>query len=88
MSIGNVPQLAADILISSLGLKRVGVLGTGDTCAPFVGEQEQGQGLVGGGLEGRLGVTELTSVYGQPGGEVYVLQQRAPVLKVSFVSSS
>ncbi|WVQ80323.1 hypothetical protein IAT38_002428 [Cryptococcus sp. DSM 104549] len=70
VSLGNVPQLTADLLIASLGLKRVGWIGKGETVVPFVGEGEGG-GLVTGGLE----------VYGQDGSEVYVIQQRSPTLK-------
>ncbi|WWD22451.1 hypothetical protein CI109_106942 [Kwoniella shandongensis] len=70
VSLGNVPQLTADLLISSLGLRRVGWIGRGDTVAPFSGAGEGGE-IVTGGLE----------VYGQPGSELYVVQQRSPTLK-------
>ncbi|KAK8845498.1 hypothetical protein IAR55_006211 [Kwoniella newhampshirensis] len=70
VSLGNVPQLTADLLVASLGLRRVGWIGKGDTVAPFAGAGEDGE-IVTGGLE----------VYGQPGSEVYVVQQRSPTLK-------
>ncbi|WVN90969.1 uncharacterized protein L203_106214 [Cryptococcus depauperatus CBS 7841] len=70
VSLGNVPQLTCDLLISSLGLQRVGFTGRGDTVAPFVGQGEHSE-LVTGGLE----------VYGQEGSELFVVQQRSPTLK-------
>ncbi|WOO84684.1 Proteasome assembly chaperone 2 [Vanrija pseudolonga] len=69
VSLGNVPQLAADLIVSSLGLKRVAFLGTGNTTAPFAGRGEDG--LVTGGLE----------LYGAAGQPIFVLLQRAPTLK-------
>ncbi|KAL1407088.1 hypothetical protein Q8F55_006501 [Vanrija albida] len=69
VSLGNVPQLAADLIVSSLGLRRVAFLGTGDTTAPFAGQGEDG--LVTGGLE----------LYGAAGQPIFVLLQRAPTLK-------
>ncbi|KIR63636.1 proteasome assembly chaperone 2 [Cryptococcus bacillisporus CA1873] len=71
VSLGNVPQLTADLLIFSLGLKRVGFVGKGDTVAPFAGRGEKGGEIVTGGVE----------VYGQEGSELYVIQQRSPTLK-------
>ncbi|WVF66133.1 hypothetical protein IAT40_000873 [Kwoniella sp. CBS 6097] len=70
VSLGNVPQLTSDLLITSLGLKRVGYVGDGDTVAPFAGRGEDGE-VVTGGLE----------VYGHKGSELYVIQQRSPTLK-------
>jgi proteasome assembly chaperone 2 len=52
VSLANLPQLAVDILITSLGLTRVGVIGDGDTVAPFFGPGE-GSEMVTGGLEGK-----------------------------------
>lgn len=49
MSLANLPQLAVDILITSLDLRKVGVVGDGTTVAPFVGAGEDGE-LVTGGL--------------------------------------
>lgn len=49
VSLGNVPQLTADLLVASLGLRRVAFLGRGDTVAPFAGRGEDG--VVTGGLE-------------------------------------
>ncbi|WVR03524.1 hypothetical protein IAU60_000516 [Kwoniella sp. DSM 27419] len=70
VSLGNVPQLTSDLLIASLGMRRVGFVGKGDTVAPFAGRGDDGE-IVTGGLE----------LYGQEGSELYVLQQRAPTLK-------
>ncbi|OCF45184.1 proteasome assembly chaperone 2 [Kwoniella heveanensis CBS 569] len=72
VSLGNVPQLTSDLLIKSLGLKRVGYVGDGSTVAPFAGRGEDGE-VVTGGLE----------VYGHEGGELFVIQQRSPTLKTS-----
>ncbi|WWC85889.1 uncharacterized protein L201_000756 [Kwoniella dendrophila CBS 6074] len=70
VSLGNVPQLTSDLLITSLGLKRIGYVGIGDTVAPFSGKGDNGE-IVTGGLE----------VYGNEGSELYVIQQRSPTLK-------
>lgn len=61
MSLGNVPQLTADLLIFSLGLKRVGFVGKGDTVAPFAGRGEKGGEIVTGGIEGKIMPNLLTS---------------------------
>jgi len=53
VSLANLPQLAVDILITSLGLTRVGIIGNGETVVPFFGPGE-GSELVTGGLEGEL----------------------------------
>jgi proteasome assembly chaperone 2 len=53
VSLANLPQLAVDIIITSLGLTRVGVIGDGETVVPFFGPGE-GSELVSGGLEGEL----------------------------------
>ncbi|KAI9635853.1 PAC2 family-domain-containing protein [Dioszegia hungarica] len=70
VSLANLPQLCVDLLITSLGLKRVGWIGKGDTVAPFAGRGEQGE-VVTGGLE----------VYGSAEQGLYVIQQRSPTLK-------
>ncbi|WVQ62578.1 uncharacterized protein L199_000720 [Kwoniella botswanensis] len=70
VSLGNVPQLTSDLLITSLGLRRIGYVGLGDTVAPFSGIGDGGE-IVTGGLE----------VYGNQGSELYVIQQRSPTLK-------
>ncbi|BEI93650.1 uncharacterized protein CcaverHIS019_0601090 [Cutaneotrichosporon cavernicola] len=69
VSLGNVPQLACDLLVSSLSLHRVAFIGTGDTVAPFAGSGDDG--IVTGGLE----------LYGTSTGDLLVLLQRAPTLK-------
>lgn len=58
MSLANLPQLAVDILITSLGLTRVGIIGNGETVVPFFGPGE-GSELVTGGLEGQLSSSEV-----------------------------
>ncbi|WVW81907.1 hypothetical protein I302_103907 [Kwoniella bestiolae CBS 10118] len=70
VSLGNVPQLTSDLLITSLGLRRIGYVGIGDTVSPFSGKGDDGE-IVTGGLE----------VYGNEGSELYVIQQRSPTLK-------
>ncbi|WRT63740.1 uncharacterized protein IL334_000663 [Kwoniella shivajii] len=70
VSLGNVPQLTCDLLITSLGLKRVGYIGVGDTVSPFSGKGDDGD-IVTGGLE----------VYGNEGSELFIIQQRSPTLK-------
>ena len=62
VSLANLPQLAVDILITSLGLTRVGVIGDGNTVVPFFGPGE-GSELVTGGLEGEL--YEASTLRGQ-----------------------
>ncbi|CAK9779361.1 hypothetical protein CC85DRAFT_288680 [Cutaneotrichosporon oleaginosum] len=69
LSLGNVPQLAADLLVTSLSLRRVAFVGLGDTVAPFAGRGEDG--IATGGLE----------LHGTPTGDLFVLLQRAPTLK-------
>ena len=49
VSLANLPQLAVDIILTSLNLRPVGVVGNGTTVAPFVGAGENG-GIVTGGL--------------------------------------
>lgn len=64
VSLGNVPQLAADLIVSSLGLKRVAFLGTGNTTAPFAGRGDDG--LVTGGLECELARATSAQVADRP----------------------
>ncbi|KAE8543172.1 hypothetical protein D1P53_000659 [Cryptococcus gattii VGV] len=75
VSLGNVPQLTADLLIFSLGLKRVGFVGKGDTVAPFAGRGEKGGEIVTGGIE----------VYGQEGSELQLQKiQNIPPLSLGL----
>ncbi|CAD6569300.1 MAG: hypothetical protein TREMPRED_005178 [Tremellales sp. Tagirdzhanova-0007] len=71
VSLANLPQLATDLLVTSLSFKRVGWIGKGDTVVPLVGVGEDGEGIVTGGLE----------VYGKPRSELFVIQQRSPSIK-------
>jgi hypothetical protein len=61
VSLANLPQLAVDILITSLGLTRVGIIGNGETVVPFFGPGEESE-LVTGGLEGELSSSQLRGI--------------------------
>jgi hypothetical protein len=50
VSLGNLPQLAVDLLITSLKFQRIGWIGDGSTVMPFIGAEENGK-IVTGGLE-------------------------------------
>ncbi len=63
VSYANLPQLTIDLLIHSIGLKRLGDLGDGSTVVPMVGQldvheddKDPGQDatLTTGGVEGVL----------------------------------
>jgi len=69
VSVGNVGQLAADLLIASLGLKRVAILDP-SCLIPVAGPREDGE----------EGVTTPLEVYGKSGCTVYVIQQRSPAI--------
>ena len=92
VSLGNLPQLAVDLIITSLGLRRLGWIGTGDTVAPFAGMDEGT--IVTGGMEGQNQIRQGgcpmliadTAVYGKPGLPLTVVQQRSPTMKVSSIS--
>ncbi|KAF8598696.1 hypothetical protein BDV93DRAFT_526612 [Ceratobasidium sp. AG-I] len=71
ISAGNVTQLSADLLIHTLGLRRAGVFDP-SYHVPVVGGQDGSNGA---------GVSAPMELFGLPGGDVYVLQQRSPVLK-------
>ncbi|ORY23634.1 PAC2 family-domain-containing protein [Naematelia encephala] len=70
VSLANLPQLAADLLITTLGLSRTGFIGRGETVIPLSGVGERGE-ILTGGLE----------VYGREDSELVVIQQRSPTLK-------
>ncbi|KAH7332648.1 PAC2 family-domain-containing protein [Rhizoctonia solani] len=71
VSAGNVSQLCADLLIHTLALRQVGIFDPG-YYAPAVG-----------GKDGEHSATISTpmELLGLPGGDLFVLQQRSPVLK-------
>jgi len=71
VSTANLPQLAVDLLISSLALERVGILDGGLLLLPVVGGRE----------DGLLGVTTPLEVYGKQGWPFHLVQQRSPVIK-------
>ncbi|KAF5326326.1 hypothetical protein D9611_000028 [Ephemerocybe angulata] len=79
VSTANVAQLAADLLIASLGLQQVAILDP-SYCIPVVGGREDG-------LEG---ITTPLELFGKPESRVVIIQQRSPVLvsrKQEFVDA-
>ncbi|KAG6903065.1 hypothetical protein C0995_006252 [Termitomyces sp. Mi166 len=79
VSTANVSQLAADLLIASLSLKRMAIINP-EFLVPVVGGRE----------EGGEGITTPAELYGAPEINILVIQQRSPVLKSrkeDFVSS-
>ncbi|KZO99796.1 hypothetical protein CALVIDRAFT_534218 [Calocera viscosa TUFC12733] len=76
VSVGNIGQLAADLLIASLRLDRQAMLDP-SCLIPVAGGREEGEG-----------VTTPLEVFGKPSSGVVVLQQRSPALsaqKTQFV---
>ncbi|PVF98952.1 hypothetical protein CPB86DRAFT_757524 [Serendipita vermifera] len=71
ISKGNVPQLACDLLIASLGLKQTGFLDA-KYLVPVVGGREGGE----------KGISTPLEVFSSDTSGVVVVQQRSPVLKV------
>ncbi|KAJ7702978.1 proteasome assembly chaperone 2 [Mycena rosella] len=69
VSTANVSQLAADLLIASLSLERIGIFDSA-FLVPVVGAQEQG-----------AGVSTPLELYGKDGLDMIVIQQRSPALK-------
>ncbi|KAL5632273.1 hypothetical protein ACGC1H_000320 [Rhizoctonia solani] len=72
VSAGNVSQLCADLLIHTLLLRQVGIFDPG-YYAPAVGGQDG---------EHSARISTPMELFGLPGGDIFVLQQRSPVLKV------
>ncbi|KAH8119502.1 PAC2 family-domain-containing protein [Phellopilus nigrolimitatus] len=70
VSIGNVPQLAVDLLITTFDLKQIGIFDSRDL-VPVVGPREEGPG-----------VSTPLELYGKDGVDIVVVQQRSPVLKM------
>jgi proteasome assembly chaperone 2 len=70
VSTANVSQLAVDLLIASLSLKRIGIFDPRDL-VPVVGGRE----------DGGDGVTTPLELYGRDGVDVVVIQQRSPAMK-------
>jgi proteasome assembly chaperone 2 len=75
VSTANLPQLAVDLLISSLGLERVEVL---DKLAKYLIP------VAGGREGGEVGITTPLELFSKPGGNYpyCILQQRSPVMQV------
>ncbi|KAG9316605.1 PAC2 family-domain-containing protein [Chiua virens] len=70
VSVGNVAQLAADLLIASHKLDRVGVFDP-KYLVPVVGACE----------DGAPGLTTPIELFGEANSQIAVIQQRSPVLK-------
>ncbi|TFY51589.1 hypothetical protein EVG20_g10928, partial [Dentipellis fragilis] len=70
VSTANVSQLAADLLIASLGLRCIGLFDPRDIVP-----------VVGGRDDGEEGVTTPLELYGSDASSVVVIQQRSPALK-------
>jgi len=70
VSIANVPQLAVDLVISSLDLHRIGFFNPRDI-VPVVGARDDGE----------QGITTPLELYGKEGIDIVVMQQRSPALK-------
>ncbi|GHJ83630.1 hypothetical protein NliqN6_0032 [Naganishia liquefaciens] len=71
VSQASLPQLTVDVLVHSLGLRRIGKLRDEGMVVPMVGEAEGEEGgIVTGGIE----------VFGREGSSFVFLQQRAPTL--------
>ncbi|KAF7361709.1 Proteasome assembly chaperone 2 [Mycena venus] len=69
VSTANVSQLAADLLIASLSLGRIGIFDSA-FLVPVVGSCEDG-----------VGVSTPLELYGKAGLDIVVVQQRSPALK-------
>ncbi|KAN0133961.1 PAC2 family domain containing protein [Lactarius tabidus] len=79
VSIANIAQLAVDLLIASLSLRRIGVFDSRDL-VPVIGGREGGED----------GITMPLELFGREGCEIVVIQQRSPVLvprKQEFIES-
>ncbi|KAL9711638.1 hypothetical protein Ac2012v2_004709 [Leucoagaricus gongylophorus] len=70
VSAANVPQLAVDLIITTLRLERIGVVDP----SYFVP-------VVGGREDGEPGVTTALELFGKPEFGIMIFQQRSPVLK-------
>lgn len=94
VSLGNVPQLAVDVMLANTPFQRIGYIGDGSTTQPFVGaadpsppDGQPSSGIVTGGLEGEYvprsgGRASLGAVYGSSSHKAVVIQQRSPTIKV------
>jgi len=79
VSTANIGQLAADLIVSSLDLHRIGIFDPRDL-VPVVGAREDSE----------PGVTTPLELYGRKDANIVVIQQRSPVLKSrkdEFISS-
>ncbi|KAF8894080.1 PAC2 family-domain-containing protein [Infundibulicybe gibba] len=74
VSIANVAQLAADLLISNLSLQHIGIFNPA-FLIPAVGGREDGQ----------EGITTPLELYGKPDSNFLLVQQRSPSQKQAFV---
>ncbi|KAH0827853.1 hypothetical protein J3R83DRAFT_3479 [Lanmaoa asiatica] len=89
VSVGNVAQLAADLLIASLKLDRVGVFDP-KYLVPVVGAREDGTPGLTTPIERESPSMQpletsgqcIRTVFGEANSKIAVIQQRSPVLKV------
>ncbi|KLO19520.1 hypothetical protein SCHPADRAFT_918582 [Schizopora paradoxa] len=70
VSVANIAQLAVDLLIASLGLKRIGILDS-SYLIPVIGPRDDGE----------AGFTTPLELYGKEGLDVVFIQQRSPAMK-------
>ncbi|KAI9442222.1 PAC2 family-domain-containing protein [Lactarius indigo] len=82
VSIANIAQLAVDLLIASLSLRKIGIFDSRDL-VPVIGGREDGE----------EGITTPLELFGREGCEIVLIQQRSPVLvpsqprKQAFIDS-
>ncbi|KAF8332034.1 PAC2 family-domain-containing protein [Cantharellus anzutake] len=70
VSAANLGQLAVDLLVSSVGMQRVGIF-----------DSEYLFPVIGGREDGLPGITTPLELFGKEGHPFYLLQQRSPVIK-------
>ncbi|KAH9002093.1 PAC2 family-domain-containing protein [Lactarius hatsudake] len=79
VSIANIAQLAVDLLIASLSLRKIGIFDPRDL-VPVIGGREDGE----------EGITTPLELFGREGCGIVLIQQRSPVLvprKQAFIDS-
>lgn len=91
MSTANISQLAVDLLVVSLSLKKIGIFNAKDL-VPVVGGREDGEEGITTPLECMYIIASLYNksslrlpkVYGRDGVDIVIIQQRSPVIKVGY----
>ena len=89
MSVANVSQLAVDLLIASLSLRRIAIFNS-EFFVPVVGGREDGDDGItmplerthSGYVKPSVLLTYSSKVYGKSSENLLIMQQRSPVLKV------